>query len=435
MWQILLQRCELAWAWLFSDTGDSAQQGAPLGANFFNWLSAPLGPLYLALTKDPLLTTIVGGLTVVGLAGFGKWLSRRRRIKKDGPQPANLAARPRDTMFTTGAGQNPLIVHPEHSPIHVPNIQGISPEDYDRKAEELGVTKAALQSFFAILERQQVPPNELDNSLREIATQYKDLLGRLAHVTGDDDEVVALKQQAKAALEQGDFEEAETLLNQASEKARTVAERHLESASTYFLSAAESKAENGQIQATQLDYVAAAGYYQEAAELAELAPEHALVLATYLNKWGHMAYRAGGYREADSPWTRALEIREKALGSEHAEVAASLNNLAELYRAQGQYAEAEPLYERALQIDEAVYGPNHPDVTIDLNNLAELYRTQGKYAEAEPFYQRALTIFESTFGDAHPYIAGTLRNYAFLLQATQREAEAQELRARAAAME
>ncbi len=54
-------------------------------------------------------------------------------------------------------------------------------------------------------------------------------------------------------------------------------------------------------------------------------------------------------------------------------MAASLNNLAELYRAQDRYAKAEPLYERALGISEKGLGPDHPHVAASLNNLAVLY--------------------------------------------------------------
>jgi tetratricopeptide (TPR) repeat protein len=57
-----------------------------------------------------------------------------------------------------------------------------------------------------------------------------------------------------------------------------------------------------------------------------------------------------------------MAIREKALGPDHPDVAASLNNLAELYRAQGQYAQAEPLYKRSLAIVEKALGPDHPNV-------------------------------------------------------------------------
>jgi tetratricopeptide (TPR) repeat protein len=56
---------------------------------------------------------------------------------------------------------------------------------------------------------------------------------------------------------------------------------------------------------------------------------------------------------------RALEIEEKALGSDHPKVANILHNLADLYCAQERYSEAEPLYQRALTIREEVFGPDH----------------------------------------------------------------------------
>jgi tetratricopeptide (TPR) repeat protein len=48
-----------------------------------------------------------------------------------------------------------------------------------------------------------------------------------------------------------------------------------------------------------------------------------------------------------------------------------------------------PSYQRALRIWETVLGPDHPDVAASLNNLALLYRVQGNYGDAEPLYQRA----------------------------------------------
>ena len=73
----------------------------------------------------------------------------------------------------------------------------------------------------------------------------------------------------------------------------------------------------------------------------------------------------------------------------------SLNNLADLlYNNQGRYADAEPLYKRALAICEKALGPDHPDVAASLNDLAALYSKQGRYADAEPLIKRALAIRE-----------------------------------------
>ena len=72
-----------------------------------------------------------------------------------------------------------------------------------------------------------------------------------------------------------------------------------------------------------------------------------------------------------APWRST----EKTLGSDHPNVATSLNYLARLYNRQGHYAQAEPLHKRALAIREKALGPDHPDVASSLNNLAELYRS------------------------------------------------------------
>ena len=64
-------------------------------------------------------------------------------------------------------------------------------------------------------------------------------------------------------------------------------------------------------------------------------------------------------------------------------MATSLNILALLYRAQGRYAQAEPLYNRSLAIREKTLGPDHPDVAATLENMEALYRKSGREKEAE----------------------------------------------------
>ncbi len=68
-------------------------------------------------------------------------------------------------------------------------------------------------------------------------------------------------------------------------------------------------------------------------------------------------------------------------------------------------------------------------MAASLNNLAELYRAQGKYAEAEPHYQRALVIREKALGPEHPQVAQSLENYATLLRETGRNTEAAKMEA------
>ena len=76
-------------------------------------------------------------------------------------------------------------------------------------------------------------------------------------------------------------------------------------------------------------------------------------------------------------------------------------------------------------------GPDHPSVAASLNNLAALYRIQGRYADAEPLYKRSLAIVEKALGPEHPDVAQSLENYAALLRETARADEADKMEARA----
>jgi tetratricopeptide (TPR) repeat protein/transcriptional regulator with XRE-family HTH domain len=100
------------------------------------------------------------------------------------------------------------------------------------------------------------------------------------------------------------------------------------------------------------------------------------------------------YAEAEPLFQRALQIREKWLGPEHLDVAASLNGLADLRREQGKLAEAEPDFQRALQITEERLGPEHVLVARSLANLANLYHARGQHKDAEPLYERGRRLYE-----------------------------------------
>jgi CHAT domain-containing protein/Tfp pilus assembly protein PilF len=176
-----------------------------------------------------------------------------------------------------------------------------------------------------------------------------------------------------------------------------------------------------------------AGRYGEAVPVAAevltirekaLGPEHPRVAAS-LNNLADLYWAQGRYAEAEPLYKRSLAIQEKALGPDHPDVATNLNILAGLYRNQGRYAEAEPLFKRSLAIREKALGPNHPDVAKSLNNLAELYENQGRYAEAEPLYKRSLAILEQALGPEHLDVATSLNNLALLYRNQGRYAEAE----------
>ncbi len=170
---------------------------------------------------------------------------------------------------------------------------------------------------------------------------------------------------------------------------------------------------------------------------AEFAQEQNVAMenvSLLLNQAGIYLYARAQYQEAEPLYRRSLAIREEKLGSNHPDVAQSLNNLAGLLQSQGKYAEAEPLYRRSLAIWEEKLGADHPQVATSLNNLAALLRTQGKYAEAEPLYRRSLAIREEKLGSNHPQVATSLNNLAGLLESQGKYAEAEPLYRRSLAI-
>ena len=116
-------------------------------------------------------------------------------------------------------------------------------------------------------------------------------------------EVAALRARARAVLEAGEFDRAEQLLNEASANDLAAAERQESVARQRRLSAARSKANNGDLKWTQFAYREAAEYYRQAAALVPAEAE--AQRAEYLNLQGRALYDAGDYRDAEAPLTQA----------------------------------------------------------------------------------------------------------------------------------
>jgi tetratricopeptide (TPR) repeat protein len=96
------------------------------------------------------------------------------------------------------------------------------------------------------------------------------------------------------------------------------------------------------------------------------------------------------------------------------EPAESLDEQTERLRDEGKYAEAEPVAKRAIAKRLQKHGVDHPSTATSINNLAELYKSQGKYDEAEPLFERALAIYEKALGPDHPSTATSINNLARL---------------------
>jgi tetratricopeptide (TPR) repeat protein len=101
---------------------------------------------------------------------------------------------------------------------------------------------------------------------------------------------------------------------------------------------------------------------------------------------------AGKYAEAAALAQGQLQAMQKKYGPVHRDVAAAMNNLAQLYGELGNDAEAEPLFKQAIAILEQAMGLDSSMIAAELTNLAALYQREERYADAEPLFRRALAI-------------------------------------------
>jgi tetratricopeptide (TPR) repeat protein len=96
-----------------------------------------------------------------------------------------------------------------------------------------------------------------------------------------------------------------------------------------------------------------------------------------------------------------------------------LNNLANVYYRLGDYAKATEFHERALAIKLKIFGEEHADTADSLNNLGSVYQDLGDDAKAKEFYERALTIKLKIFGEEHADTAISLAPSHLLWEAKE----------------
>ena len=237
------------------------------------------------------------------------------------------------------------------------NNYGISPEVFAQYVKELGATEQIVRGFFATLLEQEVPRDQWDSKLREIAATHKELLQRLATVQSQDPEVARLKQEARQAIETGEYAKAEKLLNQAEAHDLQAIEKLELIAKQRRTSAAETNADQAKLQRVQLRYAKAAEYWQKAAAL---LPE-------------------------ESKWERSGYLHEAG---------ADLHNIAK-------YNDALPLYEQSLMLSREI--SNRAGESTTLNNIGHIYQVWGKYNKALSYLTRALPATQLTY-EVEPFL-------------------------------
>jgi tetratricopeptide (TPR) repeat protein len=140
-----------------------------------------------------------------------------------------------------------------------------------------------------------------------------------------------------------------------------------------------------------------------------------------------LAHVRGQATDAAAAASRAVEIRQRAVGPSHRLVALDLAVYGAALLDLDRLDEAEAVFRRALDIFQARAPADRYEVAVNLSNLAACRVRRDDPAGAEALFQRALTIKRSILGDHHPEIARQLNNLAVAVAQQARTTEAQAL--------
>ena len=121
---------------------------------------------------------------------------------------------------------------------------------------------------------------------------------------------------------------------------------------------------------------------------------------TSLQKLGAQKQEANSFAEAEDCFLKALQIGDRMLGAEHAEMIIVLNDLTRLYLKQGSYASAEPLLLRLLDLKKSK-GEDHPEVATVLASLATVRQALGRHESAEQLWRHVVDIRDRTLAPNH----------------------------------
>jgi tetratricopeptide (TPR) repeat protein len=201
------------------------------------------------------------------------------------------------------------------------------------------------------------------------------------------------------------------------------------------------------IQATLMDTMGTVytslGLYDSAIPLVRKAYERRLKLwgtehaevASSLNHLGEVLTLKSDYAEAEKSLRQALDVRRKLFGPDSAEVADTLITLADLLRLQGEHTKGEPVIREAMAIRRKLYGDKpHPDVARSLEVLGLNYYDRGEYETAIRYLREGLAMQQKLHPGAHPALAESIDTLAFALMELGKPEEAEPLARLALAM-
>jgi eukaryotic-like serine/threonine-protein kinase len=181
----------------------------------------------------------------------------------------------------------------------------------------------------------------------------------------------------------------------------------------------------GKVLENRGSYDASIRVLQDAVRMRSAAGTDTADLADSLLELANSHFYAGHYTESQTLNQRVLQIHRQLFGPRHPLVAEDLINLGAIQQELGHYKEAEQYHRQALAINEVFYGKDHFKTASSLTLVARALIKENRYDEAAQLLERALSIQETVFGKVHPNVASAVNDLGAVALARHRFDEAQ----------
>lgn len=162
-------------------------------------------------------------------------------------------------------------------------------------------------------------------------------------------------------------------------------------------------------------------------EIGRSFAERPLVEASIRQVLGLTYYYLGEGEKSIAQHRRAVELREAALGRDHPDTLAAMNDLALAFKDASLLPEAAGLLKETLRRREIVCGPEHPDTLTTAINLALVLQESARADEAVRLLERALKLLKGKKGAEDPDVLTAMNNLAMALRETGHTEDARKL--------
>jgi len=182
-----------------------------------------------------------------------------------------------------------------------------------------------------------------------------------------------------------------------------------------------------QVLAKQGDDAEAETRFTRALELLRAAPQaDPLDLVGALDGLRGVLRRQGRHAEAERLARDAVTLVELELGAEHPAMVHRLANLAAVLVDEGQHTAAEQELRRALEVGHRSLAPDHPALAHVHGNLGAALLSRGRHDEARVELERALAIWQGSLSPEHDLVADVLANLGVVARGQGRLDEAEQ---------